>query len=161
MSAKFTSRISWRQKLKRQQEPKIVDIPVRMRSRFGKGRMVIPRPLDVDALIRCVPEGKLVTVHQLREELARRSQVDVACPLCTGIFLRIAAEAAEEERRAGKKAVTPYWRVLSIDGRLQPKFPGGPSAQSRMLSGEGHKVQRPAGKKPPQVANFEASLVRF
>jgi 6-O-methylguanine DNA methyltransferase, DNA binding domain len=161
MSAKFTSRISWRQKLERQQEPRIVDIPVRMRFRFGKGRMVIPRPLDVDALIRLVPEGKLVTVLQLREELARRSQVDVACPLCTGIFLRIAAEAAEEERCAGKKMVTPYWRVLSRDGRLQPKLPGGPNAQRRMLSGEGHKVQRPAGKKPPQVVSFEASLVRF
>jgi hypothetical protein len=161
MSAKFTSRISWRQKLERQQEPKIVDIPSRMRSRFGKGRMVIPRPLDVDALIRRVPEGKLVTVLQLREELARRSQVHVACPLCTGIFLRIAAEAAEEERRAGKKAVTPYWRVLSSDGRLQPKFPGGLNAQGRMLSREGHNVQKSVGKKPPLVANFEESLVRF
>jgi len=161
MPARFTSRISWRQKLERQQEPKIVDIPVRMRSRFGKGRMVIPRPLDVDALIRRVPEGKLVTVLHLREELARRSQVDVACPLCTGIFVRIAAEAAEEERRAGKKVVTPYWRVLRSDGSLQPKFPGGPNAQRRMLSGEGHKVLRSSGRKPPQVADFEESLVRF
>jgi len=115
----------------------------------------------VDALIRRVPEGKLVTVFRLREELARRSGVDIACSVCTGIFLRIAAEAAEEERRAGKKVVTPYWRVRSSDGRLQPRFPGGPGAQRRMLSGEGHKAQRSAGKKPPQVANFEASLVRF
>lgn len=84
-----------------------------MQARFGKGRMVIPKPLDVDALIRRVPKGKLVTMLQLRQELARRSKVDVACPLCTGIFVRIAAEAAEEERRAGKKTVTPYWRVIS------------------------------------------------
>lgn len=99
MSAKFSSRVPWRQKLERQQEPKIVDIPARMQARFGKGRMVIPKPLDVDALIRRVRKGKLVTVLQLREELARRSKVDVACPLCTGIFVRIVAEVAEEERR--------------------------------------------------------------
>ncbi|HKV95743.1 MAG TPA: hypothetical protein VJW20_24590 [Candidatus Angelobacter sp.] len=161
MSAKFTSRVPWRQKLERQQEPKIVDIPARMQARFGKGRMVIPKPLDVDALIRRVPKGKLVTVLQLREELARRSRVDVACPLCTGIFVRIVAEAAEEERRAGKKTVTQYWRVLSSDGRLNPKFPGGLNLQRHMLSGEGHKIQKALGKKPPAVAHFEAALVKF
>lgn len=65
--------------------------------------MVIPKPLDVDALIRRVPKGKLATMLQLREELARRSKVDVACPLCTGIFVRIVAEAAAEGRHAGLK----------------------------------------------------------
>src|SRR5438309_1440446 len=93
MTAKLRSRITWRQKLERQQEPKIVDIPARMQPRFGKGRMLIPRPLDVDALIRRVGKGKLVTVQQLRQELARRGNVELACPLCTGIFIRIVAEA--------------------------------------------------------------------
>ena len=160
MSAKFTSPIPWRQKLERQQEPKIVDIPARMQARFGKGRMVIPKPLDVDALIRCVPKGKLVTVFQLREELARRSKVDVACPLCTGIFVRIAAEAAAEERRAGKKTVTPYWRVLSSEGRLNPKFPGGVAAQKKALFAEGHKSIA-SGKKWFVVADFDRSLFKF
>jgi len=131
MPPKFSSRIPWREKLERQQQPKIVDIPPRMQSRLGRGRMVIPRPLDVDALIRRVPNGKLVTVLQLRQELAKHSKVDVACPLCTGIFVRIAAEAADEERRAGKKVVTPFWRVIGGEGRLNPKFPGGASAQKR------------------------------
>ncbi|HEY7401980.1 MAG TPA: hypothetical protein VIB39_00530 [Candidatus Angelobacter sp.] len=161
MAVKFTSRVPWRQKLERQQEPRIVDIPARMQARFGKGRMVIPKPLDVDALIRRVPKGKLVTVLQLREELARRSKVDVACPLCTGIFVRIAAEAAAEEQRAGRKVVTPYWRVISGEGRLNPKFPGGLNSQRRMLSGEGHKVQKAVGKKAPAVVHFEAALVKF
>lgn len=159
MSAKFSSRVPWRQKLERQQEPKIVDIPARMQARFGKGRMVIPKPLDVDALIRRVRKGKLVTVLQLREELARRSKVDVACPLCTGIFVRIAAEAAEEERRAGKKTVTPYWRVLSSEGRLNVKFPGGLAAQRKMLSQEGHKFVK--SHKSVIVADFSRALVKF
>lgn len=161
MTAKFSSRAPWREKLERHQQPKIVDIPPRMQSRLGKGRMVIPRPLDVDALIRRVPKGKLVTVLQLREELARRSKVEVACPLCTGIFVRIAAEAADEDRRAGKKVVTPFWRVISGEGRLNPKFPGGAGAQKRLLAGEGHIVQKAVGKKPPAVEHFEAALVKF
>lgn len=161
MPSKFSSRIPWREKLTRQQEAKIVAIPPRMQARFGKGKMVIPKPLDVDALIRRVPRGKMATVLQLREELARRSKVDVACPLCTGIFVRISAEAAEEERRAGKKSVTPYWRVISSEGRLNPKFPGGVAGQKRMLAGEGHKIEKSSGKKPPAVARYEQALVKF
>ncbi len=161
MSSKFTSKIPWRQKLERHQQAKIVDIPPRMQRRLGRGTMVIPRPLDVDGLIRRVGQGKLVTVLQLREELARRSGVDVACPLTTGIFIRIAAEAAEEERRAGEKAVTPYWRVLSSEGGLNPKFPGGIAAQKRRLAAEGHKIGKQHGKKPPAVIGFEKLLARF
>ena len=71
MSAKFTSRVSWREKLERQQEPKIVDIPVRMQARFGKGRMVIPKPLDVDALIRRVPfDAAEVAIAKLQQSVA-------------------------------------------------------------------------------------------
>jgi hypothetical protein len=161
MPSKFASTNPWREKLTRQQEAKIVQIPPRMQARFGKGTMVIPKPLDVDALIRRVHKGKMATVLQLREELARRSKVDVACPLCTGIFVRISAEAAEEERRAGKKSITPYWRVISSEGRLNPKYPGGVARQRRMLSAEGHKVLRATGKKAPAIADFETALVRF
>jgi len=161
MPSKFASTNPWREKLTRQQEAKIVQIPPRMQARFGKGTMVIPKPLDVDALIRRVPKGKMATVLQLREELARRSKVDVACPLCTGIFVRISAEAAEEERRAGKKSITPYLRVISSEGRLNPKYPGGLARQRRMLSAEGHKVLRATGKKAPAIADFETALVRF
>ena len=103
----------------------------------------------------------MVTVLQLRQELARRSKVDAACPLTTGIFIRISAETAEEERRAGKKVITPYWRVLSSEGRLNPKFPGGVLAQSRRLTGEGHKVAKPQGKKPPAVIDFGKSLANY
>ena len=38
-------------------EAKIVAIPHRMQKRFGRGKMLIPKPLDVDAMIRKVPRG--------------------------------------------------------------------------------------------------------
>lgn len=159
MTPKFSSRVPWRAKLERQQEPKVVQIPPRMQARFGKGTMVIPKPLDVDALIRRVPKGKLVTVAQLREHLARQCEADVACPLTTGIFIRIAAEAAEEERQSGKKNITPYWRVLSHEGRLNPKFPGGVEGQKKKLRAEGHKTENTKGSKPPLVKDFQSALV--
>ena len=100
----------------------------------------MPTPLLVDKLIRTVRKKRLITVNQIREHLARDFDADSTCPLTTGIFVRIAAETAEEDRAAGKKRVTPYWRVLKADGSLNPKFPGGVEAQAARLTEEGHKI---------------------
>jgi alkylated DNA nucleotide flippase Atl1 len=121
-------------------EAKVVSIPPRMQKRFGKGQMLIPNPLDVDALIRKVPRGKVVTQAQLRGKLAQAAGADLACPITTGIFVRIVAEAAAERMAAGKSRVTPYWRVVRDDGRLLENIPGGPVAQAEHLVAEGHKV---------------------
>ncbi|MEK6409299.1 MAG: hypothetical protein AABN34_20425 [Acidobacteriota bacterium] len=122
MPRKFTSRKSWREKLETQDHSKIIEIPPRMTKRFGTGTMLIPKPLDVDALIRKTKKGKLVTASEIRSRLARDNKADVACPVTTGIFIRIAAEAPEEDRQNGRKQVTPYWRVIRDDGSLYEKF---------------------------------------
>ncbi len=132
-----------------------------MRKRFGTGTMLVPTPLLVDALIRKVKKGKLVTVTQIMERLAKDFHADSACPMTTGIFLRIASEAAEEDRREGKKQITPYWRVLKKDGKLNEKFPGGTKAQALRLRKEGHSIQPGEGKKPPKVKDFEKSLQKL
>jgi len=161
LGSKFRSRISWREKLERIKEPRIVGIPSKMQKRFGKGKMLIPKPLDIDALIRKVPKGKLITQSQIREKLAKDFKVNVTCPLTTGIFLRIIAEAAEEDLKSGKKQVTPYWRVIKSDGSLNPKFPGGVEAQARRLEAEGHKIELSRTGKPKKVRNFEKYLVKL
>jgi hypothetical protein len=157
VSNKFKSRASWREKLERPQEPKLVRIPPRM-ARFGKGIMLIPTPLLVDGMLRKVPKGKLITVGRIRETLARDHRANVTCPLTTGIFLRIVAEAAEEDRAKGAKRLSPYWRVVRDDGGLNPKFPGGVDQQARYLRAEGFAVVR-EGKKPPVVKDFERRLL--
>ncbi len=155
MEKKFTSRTSWREKLEKPQEPKIVKVPPKM-SRFGGDTMLIPTPLLVDELVRKVSNGQLVTVSDLRRRLAEEFSVDVTCPLTTGIFLRI---AAEEDRANGRKRITPYWRVVKDDGSLNPKFPGGIESQTRYLKAEGFKVSRKT--KTPRVENFEPRLVHL
>jgi len=157
-TAKFTSRTKWRAKLEKLQERAVGQLTGKMRERLGEGTLLIPTPLDVDAMIRNVPRGRLITTPRLREALARQFKATTACPLCTGIFTRIAAETAEEDAAAGVKTITPYWRVLTDDGRLNPKFPGGVEAQARRLRGEGHQLIRHQGKKPPQVRDFEKKL---
>jgi alkylated DNA nucleotide flippase Atl1 len=159
MKNKFTSRTRWREKLERPQQPKVVDIPPKM-SRFGTGTMLIPTPSLVDALIQRIPRGKLVTVSELRRKLAADFETDVTCPLTTGIFVRIVAEAAEEDRASGRKKLTPYWRVIKDDGSPNPKFPGGAERQIRHLRAEGFGFVR-RGSKGPAVRGFEAGLHTF
>jgi len=159
----FRSRTPWRVKLETPSVklPKIVRVPPKWRKRFSSSTMAIAHPLDVDALIRRVKKGRVVTQGQLRERLARKYRAGCTCPLTTGIFVRIVSEAAEEDRRAGKKNITPYWRVLRDDGSMNEKFPGGPVAQARRLRQEGFRLEPARGSKPPRVSEFEKRLARL
>ena len=142
----FKSKTSWRDKLEKPQAPKLVTVPPKMAARFGMGKMLIPTPMLVDEVMRSVGKGKLITAGQIRQKLAHDCGADVTCPLTTGIFMRIAAEAAEEDRANGGKRITPYWRVVKDDGSLNPKFPGGEAQQARHLRDEGIQTLR-RGKK--------------
>ena len=155
MKNKFRSRVPWREKMERPQAPKLVQVPPKM-ARFGKGMMLIPTPKLVDEIVRQVPRGRLVTVGEIRRKLAADFSADVTCPLTTGIFIRIVAEAAEEDRANGRKRVAPYWRVIKDDGSLNPKFPGGIEQQSRYLRGEGSVTARRGTK--TVLKDFERRL---
>lgn len=155
MKNKFKGRIPWREKLEKPQQPKVVKISPSM-ARFGKGTMLIPTPKLVDDLLREVPKGKLVTIGEIRKRLANDFAADVTCPLTTGIFVRIVAEAAEEDRAGGRQRITPYWRVIKDDGSLNPKFPGGEQLQAQHLRREGLSVAH-KGKRTV-VKDFEKRL---
>ena len=107
--------------------------------------------------MRQVPEGRLITIREIREELAKKHNADFACPMTTGIFAWIAAHAAEEAREAGEERPTPYWRTLKSGGELNPKYPGGIDALKTRLESEGHAI-RQRGRKV-YVDNFERALV--
>jgi len=120
--------------------PQVGKIEGKMTKRWGTGTMVIPAPLEVDALMKRVPKGKLVTISELRAALAKKHKVSVACPITTGIFAWIAAHAAEEAAAEGKKRTTPYWRTLKTGGELNPKYPGGVAKLRKLLEAEGHRL---------------------
>lgn len=102
-----------------------------------------------------------MTQDQIRKRLAKDFKADVTCPITTGIFVRIAAEAAEEDRRGGRKQITPYWRVIKADGGLNEKFPGDTKAQAAHLRKEGYSIQPGKGKNPPKVKDFEKTLQKL
>ena len=151
---------SWSEKLKDSKDlPKVVKIPKKMAKRWGKGTVVIPAPIEVDEIMRKVPKGKLITINQIREILAKKHKATIGCPICCGIFARIAAGAAEEEKAKGKKRITPYWRTLKAGGVINEKYPGGVERQKKLLEKEGHKVVK-KGKKYI-VVDYERALVKI
>jgi hypothetical protein len=132
---------SWREKLADDKDlPKVSRVEGEMARRWGTGTMVIPAPREVDALMRQVPKGRLVTINELRAALAKKHQAGFACPITTGIFSWIAAHAAAEAEAEGAKRITPYWRTLKTGGEVNPKYPGGVAALARRLRAEGHKL---------------------
>ncbi len=155
-----TKKKTWQEKLLDSKDlPKIVDIPEKMKKRLGEGTMVIPAPIEVDEIMKSVPEGKLITINHIREVLARRHKTATACPITTGIFAWIAAFASEERKSEGKNDETPYWRTLKKGGELNEKYPGGIENQMNLLEKEGHTVVQ-KGKKY-KVVDFEKSLANI
>lgn len=150
---------SWREKLADSKGlPKTGRVEGKMTQRWGTGTMVIPAPLEVDAMMKKVPRGRLTTINEIRTALAQKHRVDIGCPITTGIFAWIAAHAAEEASAAGLKRITPYWRTLKTGGELNAKYPGGVPALKKRLQAEGHKVVK-KGKRFV-VAEYEAALFK-
>ncbi len=151
---------SWTEKLADSKGlPKVEEITEKMSKRWGTGTVVIPAPMEVDAMMRKVPEGKLVTINEIRAALAQKHTATIGCPMTTGIFAWIAANAAEEQRQEGERDITPYWRTLKTGGVINAKYPGGVEGQQELLEKEGHKVIQ-KGKKYV-VAHYEKSLIKL
>jgi hypothetical protein len=148
---------SWREKLADDKGlPKVCEVSGKFSKRFGEGTFVIPAPREVDALMKQVPKGRVVTINELRSALAKKHKTDFACPITTGIFSWIAAHAAAETETEGTKRVTPFWRTLKTGGEINPKYPGGVGIIAKRLCAEGHKIIS-KGKRT-LVADYEKKL---
>jgi hypothetical protein len=155
-----TKRKTWAEKLNDDKGlPKVEKITDKMSKRWGSGTVAIPAPKEVDELMKRVPEGKLVTINEIRAALARKHKATIGCPITTGIFAWVAANAAEEDRQRGGKVITPYWRTLKAGGVINEKYPGGAEGQKRILEREGHEVIRKG--KHYVVARYEKALAQL
>jgi len=155
----MAARKSWREKLADDKDlPKVAKITGRMSKRWGTGTVAIPAPREVDAIMRRVPKGKLITINEIRDRVAHAHGATIGCPITTGIFAWIAAHAAEEAADAGAKRITPYWRTLKAGGELNPKYPGGIERLKVLLEAEGHVVIVKGRKH--LVQDYERRLVK-
>lgn len=68
--------MSWREKLgstaQKNNLPRVIEVNEKMSQKWGEGTCVIPSPLEVDALMKSVPGGKLITINRIREFMAKK-----------------------------------------------------------------------------------------
>lgn len=139
--------------------PKIVEITDQKSiEKYGGRRMYFAPPLDYDAVMRRVPEGKVITVGDIRAYFAKQNGADFTDPITAGIFCSIAAWASFQ--RSDDK--TPYWRTLKAGGELNPKYPGGVQEQKKLLENEGFTViQKGRTNIRYYVKDYEKSLYKL
>ena len=108
------NRKSWVEKRDIKKEPVVKKLDKNFADMHAGEKMLIATPAIVDGYIRQIPAGQQSNLSQMRKDLAAEYHADVTCPVTSGIFLRIVAEAAWEECQAGKpiKNITPFWRIM-------------------------------------------------
>ena len=105
---------TWQEKMNDGREPQLERADKSFAGIKEGQMMLIPTPKLIEEYIRQVPEGTSVDSATIRKDLAIKHGAEVTCPLTTGIFLRIVAEAAYEEFQQGKPVdkIAPFWRVI-------------------------------------------------
>ncbi len=158
---KGSSSKSWREKLDKDIKPKLVEVPDKWAERIGHGKMLVPTPLLIDKTINKIPKGKLATVDMIRDYLADEYKAEMTCPFTTGIFLNLAANAAEEDKATVKTRITPYWRILKEGGILNPKFPGTVKQRAYYPEHEGIELIKEKKKDQVFVKDYNKRLVNL
>lgn len=123
ISRKTATKKSWTDRM--EQDNSIVKILDKDFADMKAGsKMYISNPKIIEAYIRNIPKGSSVDLKTLRNDLAIEHMADVTCPVTTGIFLRIVAEAASEQFEQGKSIgrITPFWRVIDEKMPLAKKL---------------------------------------
>ncbi|MGD0804388.1 MAG: hypothetical protein ABSA11_09980 [Candidatus Bathyarchaeia archaeon] len=120
--------------------------------------VVLVNPREVVEVMKQVPVGRLVTMVDICQKIARDHEVKGCCSLTSGIFIMTAANAAEEAHKEGKDLGIPYWRTLKADEYLNAKYPGGEEAHKKLVEGEGHVVTRQGSHY--RVVDFEKKLLK-
>jgi hypothetical protein len=117
-------RKSWSEKLQHCKAPKVVILEKAWGGMSAGDKMYISSPLELDAAIRLLPPGEVMSIAELRHKVADDHGCAGTCHLTTSMFIRIAAEAAREQLDAGASPadVTPFWRVVAPGSPLAKKM---------------------------------------
>lgn len=115
---------SWTDKLHQAKKPEVKMIDFTFADIPANSKMLIATPEIIDDYIRQIPKGKSIDLLTLRKDLAIVHQAAYTCPLTTGIFLRIVAEAAYEQYLQHQQLnnITPFWRVIEPHFKLAKKL---------------------------------------
>ena len=121
--------------------------------KYGGTKMFFAPPLYYDTLMKKVPKGKLVTVSQMRDYLAKQNNADFTDPMTAGIFVNIVAWASYQR----DTDITPWENLENFI-----KYPEAIELQKRLLEEEGHTIISKGTKNIKYyVKDFENSLIEL
>ncbi len=85
--------------------------------------------------VQCISKGK----EHKKYEFGSKYGAEMTCPVTTGIFVRIAAEAAYEEFQQGMpiEKITPFWKVISETSPAARKLTFGTEFLNKLRLDEG------------------------
>ena len=120
----MSAKKSWSDKLHSKKLPQTKRIDFRFADIPAQSLMFIATPLIIDEYIKQIPRGINVSFQTLRKDLALDNHADCTCPITTGIFLRIVAEANFEKYQQTNSLteITPFWRVIEPNSPLSKKL---------------------------------------
>ncbi len=122
----------WRKRFDKAKPPKTVLLHSDFAGIKAGTTLYIASPGVIANYLARIPPGEMRSMDRLRNELARRNEAGATCPVTTAIYLRIVAEVALDELRAGKPrdAVIPFWRVVEPGSKLARRL----SCDDQLLS---------------------------
>ena len=113
------------ERLNKAKSPKVVILEKDFAGIRAGSSMFVATPKIVDEFINKMPQGRFITMPELRADLAIEYDCDATCPVSTAIFLRVVAEAALEhlEQGATTADITPFWRVVAPGDKVSARLP--------------------------------------
>ncbi|MGI9483635.1 MAG: hypothetical protein ACR2OR_14890 [Hyphomicrobiales bacterium] len=105
---------SWQEKLNASVTYEVKPAPKQFADIAEGELMLLPSAQLIDEYVRAIPQGQSRNLTNLRNDLAKETGADKACPVVSGIFLRVVAEAAMEAHDEGTPLanISPVWRIL-------------------------------------------------
>lgn len=129
---------TWSEKLKEAKVPQIKQLDKAFADMPEGSMMLIATPQIIDEYVRGIAFGKRVDTKTMRRDLAQQFEAEYTCPVTTGIFLRIVAEASFENLHQGASLgeITPFWRVIEPGSPLAKKLSFGPEFIMEQIQAE-------------------------
>ena len=115
---------SWNEKLYSEKTHKVKHLDKRFVDIPADSQRLVATPVIFDNYIKQIPKGETKSIKEMRNDLAKTYFANYTCPVTTGMFVRIVAEAAYEKYLEGWdiEEITPFWRVIDENSSIAKKL---------------------------------------
>ncbi|RPH43028.1 MAG: hypothetical protein EHM87_15020 [Burkholderiales bacterium] len=118
----------WRARLRDGATPRLTVLEADFAGIPAGSTLFVPTPGLLADRITALHAGETLEPRALRDALARAEGADATCPVTTGLFLRIVAEAAWDDLQDGTpvERIIPFWRVIDPASPVAARLRCGP-----------------------------------